>query len=34
MDLELLRRKFPDVNVDKLINNDKIRGHYIPKVQA
>lgn len=34
MDLELLRRKFPDVNIDKLINNDKIRGHYIPKVQA
>eukprot|EP00099_Drosophila_melanogaster_P029514 NP_788610.1 mitochondrial ribosomal protein L47 [Drosophila melanogaster] len=31
-DLDVLRRQFPDVNVDKLRNEDKIRGHYVPKV--
>jgi len=31
-DLDALRRQFPDVNVDKLRNEDKIRGHYVPKV--
>ncbi|XP_073837538.1 mitochondrial ribosomal protein L47 [Musca autumnalis] len=32
MDVELLRSKFPNVNIDKLIESDKIRGHYVPKV--
>ncbi|KAH8295153.1 hypothetical protein KR018_008007, partial [Drosophila ironensis] len=31
-DLEVLRRKFPDVNIDKLRSEDKARGHYVPKV--
>ncbi|XP_023293278.2 39S ribosomal protein L47, mitochondrial [Lucilia cuprina] len=34
MDRDLLRRKFPGVDIDKLVNTDKIRGHYIPKVQS
>ncbi|KAM7362817.1 mitochondrial ribosomal protein L47 [Cochliomyia hominivorax] len=34
LDLDLLRRKFPDVDIDKLINTDKIRGHYVPRVQS
>ncbi|KAH8418485.1 hypothetical protein KR009_005228 [Drosophila setifemur] len=31
-DLEVLRRKFPDVNIEKLRNEDKARGHYVPNV--
>lgn len=34
MDREVLRRKFPDVDIEKLVNTDKIRGHYLPKVQS
>lgn len=33
-DLDVLRRKFPDVNIDKLRNEDKARGHYVPKVDG
>lgn len=33
-DLEVLRRKFPDVNIDKLRNDDKTRGHFVPKVDS
>ncbi|XP_030373936.1 39S ribosomal protein L47, mitochondrial [Scaptodrosophila lebanonensis] len=31
-DLEVLRRQFPQVNIDKLRNEDKARGHYVPKI--
>ncbi|XP_065355096.1 large ribosomal subunit protein uL29m [Calliphora vicina] len=34
MDRDMLRRKFPNVDIDKLVNTDKIRGHYIPKIQS
>ncbi|XP_002072878.4 39S ribosomal protein L47, mitochondrial [Drosophila willistoni] len=33
-DLSVLRRQFPDVDVDKLVNEDKTRGHYVPKVDV
>ncbi|XP_005184837.1 large ribosomal subunit protein uL29m [Musca domestica] len=32
MDVDFLRRKFPNVNIDKLMESDKIRGHYVPNV--
>ncbi|SPP84557.1 39S ribosomal protein L47, mitochondrial [Drosophila guanche] len=31
-DLGVLRRKFPDVDIDKLRSADKARGHYVPKI--
>lgn len=34
MDRDVLRRKYPGVDIEKLVNNDKIRGHYLPKIQA
>lgn len=32
MDVDFLKRKFPNVNIDKLMESDKIRGHYVPNV--
>lgn len=32
LDKEVLRREFPTVDIDKLITNDKVRGHFVPKV--
>jgi len=34
IDLQMLRRKYPDVDVDKLLSNDKTRGHFVPKVDV
>ncbi|KAM8703659.1 hypothetical protein ACLKA7_008308 [Drosophila subpalustris] len=34
IDLQMLKRKFPDVDVDKLISSDKTRGHFVPKVDV
>ncbi|XP_055849738.1 39S ribosomal protein L47, mitochondrial [Episyrphus balteatus] len=34
LSIELLQKKYPDVDVDKLLKSDKIRGHYAPKVGA
>lgn len=33
-DLELLKRKYADVDIDKLRKTDKTRGHFVPKVDA
>lgn len=33
-DLVLLKRKYPNVDVDKLRNNDQTRGHFVPKVDT
>ncbi|ALC47087.1 Rlc1 [Drosophila busckii] len=33
-DLNLLRNRFPDVDIDKLRQTDKTRGHYVPKVDV
>lgn len=32
IDEELLQEKYPHVNIETLRNNDKVRGHYVPKV--
>ncbi|XP_011196970.2 39S ribosomal protein L47, mitochondrial [Zeugodacus cucurbitae] len=32
IDIQILRRKYPDVDVDKLLRDDKTRGHFVPKV--
>lgn len=34
LNLELLRNKFPNVDVDSLIKSDKTRGHFVPKVDV
>lgn len=34
IDVNMLRRKYPDVDVDKLLRDDKTRGHFVPKVDA
>ncbi|XP_037949256.1 39S ribosomal protein L47, mitochondrial [Teleopsis dalmanni] len=31
LDLNMLRNKYPDADIDKLIRDDKIRGHFVPK---
>lgn len=33
-DLELLKRKYSDVDIEKLRRSDKARGHFVPKVDA
>lgn len=32
LDRSILAEKYPHVNIDKLVKDDKIRGHYVPKV--
>lgn len=32
LDRDMLREKFPDVNIDQLGKADKFRGHYVPKL--
>jgi large subunit ribosomal protein L47 len=32
MDREVLKQKFPNVDVERLFKLDKIRGHYVPKL--
>jgi len=32
LNMDMLRRKFPDVDIDKLLRDDKTRGHFVPKV--
>lgn len=32
MDRQVLAEKFPGVDIEKLVRDDKIRGHFIPKV--
>lgn len=32
MDVDMLRRKYPGVNIQKLVDSDKTRGHHIPKL--
>ncbi|XP_067647666.1 large ribosomal subunit protein uL29m [Eurosta solidaginis] len=34
IDLEMLGRKYPNVNVNKLLRDDKTRGHYVPKIDV
>ncbi|XP_060650259.1 large ribosomal subunit protein uL29m [Drosophila nasuta] len=34
IDLQMLKRKYPDVDIDKLLSQDKTRGHYVTKVDA
>jgi len=34
VDLSVLRQKYPDVDIEKLIRTDKIRGHFVPKVEG
>lgn len=29
---EMLQQKFPQVNIDRLVNLDKTRGHFVPKL--
>lgn len=28
---DLLRQKYPSVDIDKLVRDDKIRGHFAPE---
>lgn len=32
IDIKIIRSKYPDVDVDKLLRDDKTRGHFVPKV--
>uniref|UniRef100_A0A034WS76 Large ribosomal subunit protein uL29m n=1 Tax=Bactrocera dorsalis TaxID=27457 RepID=A0A034WS76_BACDO len=32
IDIQIIRSKYPDVDVDKLLRDDKTRGHFVPKV--
>uniref|UniRef100_A0A0K8V080 Uncharacterized protein n=1 Tax=Bactrocera latifrons TaxID=174628 RepID=A0A0K8V080_BACLA len=32
IDIQVIRSKYPDVDVDKLLRDDKTRGHFVPKV--
>lgn len=32
MDLNVLQTKYPQVKIDRLLKNDKVRGHYTPKI--
>ncbi|CAD6995829.1 39S ribosomal protein L47, mitochondrial [Ceratitis capitata] len=32
IDVQVLRSKYPNVDIDKLLRDDKTRGHFVPKV--
>ncbi|XP_053960529.1 39S ribosomal protein L47, mitochondrial [Anastrepha ludens] len=34
IDVHVLRRKYPDVDVNKILKDDKTRGHFVPKIGA
>mgnify|MGYP004607668779 CR=1 FL=1 len=34
LDMEVLRRKYPEVDIAKLRREDKTRGHFVPKVDV
>lgn len=33
MDINVLQTKYPQVNIERLLKNDKVRGHYAPKIE-
>uniref|UniRef100_A0A1B0G9L4 Large ribosomal subunit protein uL29m n=1 Tax=Glossina morsitans morsitans TaxID=37546 RepID=A0A1B0G9L4_GLOMM len=34
IDRNTLHSKYPNVNIDKLVSDDKTRGHYVPKIEG
>uniref|UniRef100_A0A1B0BUH4 Large ribosomal subunit protein uL29m n=1 Tax=Glossina palpalis gambiensis TaxID=67801 RepID=A0A1B0BUH4_9MUSC len=34
IDRNILHSKYPNVNIDKLVSDDKTRGHYLPKIEG
>lgn len=33
LDRDLLKRKYPDVDIEKIDRIDKARGHFVPKIE-